>query len=331
MLPFKQTVRVEAEIHAEHKLRAEQRVVCLTAPVSHHQHSTFKLFLSSKCEFSAFQHCLKAMSLSCLQGHHVLMLFWLFWTETQRISVSAEWCLYVAVMILMSWRTVSTIPPTGLFSFLSLRPFSLHTSLIGWTRWWLFSVVVSMITPQPWRLFVRVQRGSGNTTTNTTNTWLRDAHKATGWGLGSPNTYTETVEPECTEISQQKIFKPVLFLLWRKMSAVTKKHVKQHIFQCRPVSVSFHSSCPNKNRSLFLFGCYLASLRCSGLLWCFGSKVQTAEAKFVLNVWLYRPPWWQKRLHPGLGERRVGVLVCLNTEVLGAATDFPSVFVPLYD
>lgn len=192
------------------------------------------------CEFSAFQHCLKAMSLSCLQGQHVLMLFWLFWTETQRISVSAEWCLYVAVMILMSWRTVSTIPPTGLCSFLSLRPFSLHTTLIAWTRWWLYSVVVSMITPQPWRLFVRVQTGSGNTTTHTTNTWLSDAHKATGWGLGFwvCTAETQTVEPEWTEISQQKIFK-----LWRKMSAVTKKHVKQHISQCRPVSVSFHSSC----------------------------------------------------------------------------------------
>lgn len=125
------------------------------------------------CEFSAFQHCLKAMSLSCLQGQHVLM-FRLVLTGTQLISVSAEWCLYVAVVTLVSWRTAPTIPPTG-FPFLSLRPFSLHTSLIAWTRWWLHSVVVSMNTPQPWRRSVRVQRplfcqrGSGNNTTNTTN------------------------------------------------------------------------------------------------------------------------------------------------------------------
>lgn len=79
------------------------------------------------------------------------------------------------------------------------------------------------------------------------------------------------------------------------------------------------------SRSLCLFGCYLANLRCSGLLWCFGSKVQTAEAKFVLNVWLYRPPWpgrkacwcaWIQRFSEQLQISLQSLFLCMTSTVL---------------
>lgn len=104
-------------------------VVC--SVVSQHPQSKSGILFSMKCfgitycEFSAFQHCLKAMSLSCLHGHHVLTqlhsqckrnVLLAFLIRKTIVSDSAN---YICMMVFVSWRRSQTF----LTGFVFFGPF----------------------------------------------------------------------------------------------------------------------------------------------------------------------------------------------------------------